>query len=292
MFEEKKLEDRMPLGKQLLYQAVCLFIALTVLYPVAWIVGISINGRNEYRPRDIIPPIEYMSLEAYGRVLTEPTANPVSFLELARNSLMLSTGVALAAMLFGVSAAYVLSRFEFQGRRILMMAFIGVLMLPSIATIAPLFVLLNRISFNLRNSLLGVGLAMTSTALPFAIWNLKGYLDTIPKDLSDAALIDGANFNQTFIYIILPLARPALVVTFFLSFLTGWTEFALSWQFLTNPKNFTLAMSLWNMTGQFSGDTPWSVFAAMSLMVSLPVAIIYLIFQRQLVSGLTLGATK
>jgi ABC-type maltose transport system permease subunit len=292
MFKEKKREDRMPLGRQLLYQAVCLLIAFTVLYPVVWIVGMSINGRNEYRPRDIIPPIEYMSLEAYGRVLTEPTANPVSFLELARNSLMLSTGVALAAMLFGVSAAYVLSRFEFQGRRVLMMAFIGVLMLPSIATIAPLFVLLNRISFNLRNSLLGVGLAMTSTALPFAIWNLKGYLDTIPKDLSDAALIDGANFNQTFIHIILPLARPALVVTFFLSFLTGWTEFALSWQFLTNPKNFTLAMSLWNMTGQFSGDTPWSVFAAMSLMVSLPVAIIYLIFQRQLVSGLTLGATK
>jgi arabinogalactan oligomer/maltooligosaccharide transport system permease protein len=292
MFEEKKREDRMPLGKQLLNQAVCLFIALTVLYPVAWIVGMSINGRNEYRPRDIIPPIEYMSLEAYGRVLTEPTANPVSFLELARNSLMLSTGVALAAMIFGVGAAYVLSRFEFRGRRILMMAFIGVLMLPSIATIAPLFVLLNRISFSLRNSLFGVGLAMTSTALPFAIWNLKGYLDTIPKDLSDAALIDGANFNQTFIHIILPLARPALVVTFFLSFLTGWTEFALSWQFLTNPKNFTLAMSLWNMTGQFSGDTPWAVFAAMSLMVSLPVAIIYLLFQRQLVSGLTLGATK
>jgi arabinogalactan oligomer/maltooligosaccharide transport system permease protein len=292
MFEKKKREDRMPLGKQLLFQVLCLFIAFTVLYPVVWIVGMSINGRNEYRPRDIIPPIKYMSLEAYGRVLTEPTANPVSFLELARNSLMLATGVALAAMLFGVGAAYVLSRFEFRGRRILMMAFIGVLMLPSIATIAPLFVLLNRISFNLRNSLLGVGLAMTSTALPFAIWNLKGYLDTIPKDLSDAALIDGANFNQTFIYIILPLARPALVVTFFLSFLTGWTEFALSWQFLTNPKNFTLAMSLWNMTGQFSGDTPWSVFAAMSLMVSLPVAIIYLIFQRQLVSGLTLGATK
>ena len=292
MFEKKKLEDRMPLGKQLLLQALCLFIALTVLYPVVWIVGMSINGRNEYRPRDIIPPVEYMSLESYGRVLSEPTANPVTFLELARNSMMLATGVALAAMFFGVSAAYVLSRFEFRGRRILMMAFIGVLMLPSIATIAPLFVLLNRISFNLRNSLLGVGLAMTSTALPFAIWNLKGYLDTIPKDLSDAALIDGANFNQTFIHIILPLARPALVVTFFLSFLTGWTEFALSWQFLTDPKDFTLAMSLWNMTGQFSGDTPWSVFAAMSLMVSLPVAIIYLAFQRQLVGGLTLGATK
>ena len=292
MSENKKLEDRMPLGRQLLFQALCLFIALTVLYPVVWIVGISINGRNEYRPRDIVPPVEYMSLEAYGRVLTEPTANPVTFLELARNSMLLATGVALAAMLFGVSAAYVLSRFDFRGRRILMMAFIGVLMLPSIATIAPLFVLLSRISFNLRNSLLGVGLAMTSTALPFAIWNLKGYLDTIPKDLSDAALIDGANFNQTFIHIILPLARPALVVTFFLSFLTGWTEFALSWQFLTDPKDFSLAMSLWNMTGQFSGDTPWSVFAAMSLMVSLPVAIIYLAFQRQLVSGLTLGATK
>ena len=146
--------------------------------------------------------------------------------------------------------------------------------------------------FNLRNSLWGVGLAMISGALPFSIWNLKGYLDTIPKDLEEAAIIDGASFNQVFMYIILPLSRPALAVTFFLGFLTGWTEFALSWQFLTKPENFTLAMALWNMTGQFSGDTPWSAFAAMAIMLSLPVAIVYLFLQQHIVGGLTVGGVK
>jgi arabinogalactan oligomer/maltooligosaccharide transport system permease protein len=233
------------------------------------------------------------------RVLSKPTANPVTFVELAFNSLKLAGGVALASVLIGVSAAYAFSRVEFRGRQFLMIAVITVLMLPSLATIAPLFVLLNQIrietadaSFILRNSLWGVGLAMTSGALPFAIWNLKGYIDTIPAELEEAARIDGAGPNQTFFRIILPLTTPALAVTFFLGFLTGWTEFALSWQFLTDPKDFTLAMSLWNLTGPWSGDTPWSVFAAMSLVVALPVALVYLVLQRYIVSGLTIGSVK
>jgi arabinogalactan oligomer/maltooligosaccharide transport system permease protein len=95
-----------------------------------------------------------------------------------------------------------------------------------------------------------------------------------------------------FFLIVLPLAVPALAVTGFLGFLTGWTEFVMSWQFLSNPKDFTLAMSLWNMTGQFSGDTPWSKFSAMALMVALPVAVVYLVLQRYIVGGLTVGSVK
>jgi len=293
MHDEKSL----PLGKQLLYQLLCLLIAAIVLYPILWVVAISFDARDIQRPTELIPP--EFSLQAYQRVLTQPTSNPVSFLALAKNSLLLASGVALFSVLIGVSAAYIFSRFDFRLRKLLMVAVLGVLMMPSIATIAPLFVLLNKVSFNtgdiqfnLRNSLLGVGMAMISGALPFAIWNLKGYLDTIPKDLAEAAMIDGASFNQVFLRIILPLARPALAVTFFLGFLTGWTEFAISWQFLTNPQDFTLSMALWNMTGQYSGDTPWSAFAAMALMLSLPVALVYLAFQRQIVSGLTMGSVK
>jgi arabinogalactan oligomer/maltooligosaccharide transport system permease protein len=286
-------ERRMPLRQQIISQLICLLIALIVLFPVLWILGMSLDARNVARPRELFPP--EVSFQAYARVLDKPTNNPVTFIELSRNSLMLASGVALGSVLLGVSAAYIFSRFNFTGRRALMLGVIGVLMLPTIATIAPLFVLLNSIrigDFNVRNSLLGVGLAMTSSALPFAIWNLKGYLDTVPKDLAEAAMIDGANFNQVFTQIILPLSRPALVVTFFLGFLTGWTEFAISWQFLTDPKDFTLSMALMNMTGQFSGDTPWSAFSAMALMVSLPVALVYLAFQRQIVSGLTVGSVK
>jgi arabinogalactan oligomer/maltooligosaccharide transport system permease protein len=245
---------------------------------------------------NLIPP--GASLQAYAKVLDKPTANPVTFGQLAFNSLKLGVGVSLFSVAVGVSAAYVFSRFDIKGRRVLMLAVLGVLMLPSIGTIAPLFVLLNKVQIGatpadtLRNSLLGVGLAITSGALPFSIWNLKGYLDTIPRDLEEAGLIDGASRNQVFLRIILPLATPALAVTAFLGFLSGWTEFAMSWQFLSKPSDFTLTMSLWNMTGQYAGNTPWSMFAAMSLLVAAPVAIVYLLLQKYIVSGLTIGSVK
>ncbi len=288
----------LPLGKQLLYQAILLLITFVVMFPILWIVSLSLDPRDISRPTELnlIPP--GASLKAYQQVLDKPTANPVTFGQLALNSFKLGIGVGIFSVAVGVSAAYVFSRFDIKGRRFLMLAVLGVLMLPSIGTIAPLFVMLNKIQIGstpaetLRNSLLGVGLAITSGALPFGIWNLKGYLDTIPRDLEEAALIDGANRNQVFLRIILPLATPALAVTGFLGFLSGWTEFALSWQFLTQPADFTLTMSLWNMTGQYAGNTPWSNFAAMSLLVAAPVAIVYLLLQKYIVGGLTIGSVK
>lgn len=347
---------RLPIAQHLLLQLFCLLIAFTVLFPILWIVSMSLDPRNIARPTELnlIPP--GASFDAYLSVLDKPTANPVTFAELALNSFKLAAGVSLVAVLIGVSAAYAFSRFKFAGRQTLMISVLAITVIPAVATLAPLFAMLNgiRVStsliniifiafgaviiimaglilwpnirdstlsvpmiglgavgllfggyvisqgfapdsgrpFILRDSLLGVGIAMISGALPFAIWNLKGYLDTIPKELEEAAIIDGASANQIFFQIVLPLAVPAIAVTGFLGFMGGWTEFFLSWQFLTQPKDFTLAMALWNMTGQYAGSVPWSKFAAMSIMVSLPVAIVYLALQRYIVGGLTLGGVK
>ena len=286
---------KLPLRKQLLLQAILLFITLIVMFPIMWIVSLSLDPRGISRPTELMLIPQGASLQAYKDIIDQPTANPVTFTQLTLNSLKLTGGVSLFALLVAITAAYTFSRKQFPGRKILMLGIITVLMLPAIATIAPLFVTLNQVQigdFNLRNSLWGVGLAMVAGALPFSIWNLKGYLDTIPKDLEEAAIIDGASPNQVFFRIILPLAVPALAVTFFIAFLGGWTEFALSWQFLTHPEDFTLAMALWNMTGQYAGSVPWSHFAAMSIMVALPVAIIYLALQKYIVGGLTIGSVK
>ena len=292
-------EKRLPLPQQIIFQLLAAFVAFTVLVPILWVVSLSLDPRDLSRPPDfrLIPP--GASLDAYKRVFDKPTNNPVTFTELALNQLKLAGGVAFFSVFIGIFAAYAFSRFEFAGRKILMLGMIMVLMLPGIATIAPLFVMLNSINinlgeiqFNLRNSLWGVGLAMVSGALPFSVWNLKGYLDTIPRELEEAARIDGAGPNQTFFLIILPLAVPSIAVVGFLGFLGGWTEFALSWMFLTNPKDFTLAMSLYNMVGQYSADTPWSSFSAMALMVATPVALVYLALQKYIVGGLTLGGVK
>src|SRR5690606_21961956 len=134
------------------------------------------------------------------------------------------------------------------------------------ATVTPLYVLLGQIRLGdeaLRSTLLGLAIAYTSGTLPFAIWNLKGYFDTIPAELEEAALIDGASVTQAFFRIIVPLALPALAVTVLLGFMAGWTEFVMAWLFLEDPSRFTLAMALRSMQGQYT--TPWSTFFALAL---------------------------
>lgn len=282
------------LGRQLVLQLLCLLIALTVLFPIAWIASMSLDTTN-VRPTGLNLIPAHPSLDAYRTVLAQPTQNPVSFVELAVNSLFLAVVISALSVAVGVLAAYAFSRMQFRGREFLMIAILAVLMLPAIATLAPLFVMLNKVvigSFNLRNSLIGVSLAVLAGQLPFAIWNMKGYLDTIPKELEEAATVDGAGRVQTFVRIILPLATPVIAVTAFFGFIAGWTEFYFSWQFLENPQNFTLAMALNGMVGQYAGSTPWSSFAAFSILVALPVSVVYLFLQRYIISGLTIGSVK
>jgi arabinogalactan oligomer / maltooligosaccharide transport system permease protein len=195
---------RLTLGRQILLQLILLFVTFTVLFPLIWIVSMALDPRNLARPDglNLIPP--GASLESFQKVIAQPTSNPISFIELALNSLKIAIGSSAVAVGIGILAAYAFSRLKFRGREALMIAVLGVLMLPAVATIIPLFIFLNQfqirfgeLSFNLRNSLVGVTLAVISAQLPFAIWNLKGYLDTIPKDLEEAAAVDGATQNRS-----------------------------------------------------------------------------------------------
>jgi arabinogalactan oligomer/maltooligosaccharide transport system permease protein len=308
---------KLPLWRQFLLQLICIAILIEVMFPLMYVITMSLSSRTE-RPSALqIFPTEF-SLGAFKQVLDKPTANPVTFIVLLRNSFLLSFGVGAAALLIAVSAAYAFSRFKFKMRQVLMVLVFIPLLMPAVGLTTPLFLLLNsvRISncggnviaiapftacaagtsakllFNLRDSLLGVGVAMISGALPFAVWNLKGYLDTIPTELEEAAKIDGADSNQIFFQIVLPLAVPQLAVTFFLGFIGHWQEFALPWLFLTKPGSYTLSMTLYNMVGQYATSIPWNRFAAMSIIVAAPVAIIYIALQKQIVSGLTAGSVK
>ena len=217
----------------------------------------------------------------------------MTFGKLIANSLLVALGTSVLSVALGSSAAYAFSRFRFIGRQAGMLGFIVLMMLPTTATLAPLYVLLSLIKVNgepLRATLFGLMIAYGSSTLPFAIWNLKGYFDTIPKELEEAALIDGCSVTTAFFRIIMPLSVPALAITVLFSFMSGWTEFILAWTFLENPARFTLAMALRSMQGEYS--TPWSDFSAMSILMSIPILIIFYVFQRYMVSGLTVGGVK
>ncbi len=296
----KKLQ---PILRQIGLQLFLLSVTAVVLFPVLWMVSIAIDPRNIDKPLELtlIPP--GASFESFKKVLFEPNlvlcANPaepascMTFLKLLGNSLFVSLGTALFSVVLGASAAYAFSRFKFIGRQAGMLAFIALLMLPGTATITPLYVLLSQIKIGgeaLRSTLVGLAIAYTSGSLPFAIWNLKGYFDTVPQDLEEAALIDGASVTQAFFRVIVPLSVPALAVTVLLGFMTGWTEFVLAWLFLEDPSRFTLAMALRSMQGQFT--TPWSEFFALSLVMSVPPVLLFFALQRYIVSGLTVGGVK
>ena len=278
-------------------------VTVAVLFPIMWVVSLALDPRNIDKPLELrlIPP--GASLDAFERILVKPfgllctnPTNPSScmtFVKLLRNSLLVALGTSLISVVLGSSAAYAFSRFRFVGRQAGMLGFIVLLMLPASATLAPLYVLLSQIKLggeSLRTTLFGLALAYGSGTLPFAIWNLKGYFDTVPVELEEAALIDGASMTQVFFRIMLPLSVPAMAVTVLFAFMSGWTEFVLAWTFLENPSRFTLAMALRSMQGQFA--TPWSDFAAMSILMTIPILILFFAMQRYIVSGLTVGGVK
>ncbi len=313
----KGVGRKLPLWRQLLIQFFCLLIFAEVMFPLMYVITMSLSSRSE-RPSALQLFPKEISLVAFKQILDRPTANPVTFSVLLRNSFLLSFSVGLVSLLIAVTAAYSFSRFNFSLRQVLMILVFVPLLMPAVGLATPLFLLLNsikfvdcgagvmaltpftscavgvtgKIIFNLRDSLLGVGIAMISGALPFAVWNLKGYIDTIPRELEEAAKIDGADSNQIFWKIVLPLAVPQLAVTFFLGFIGHWQEFVMPWLFLTNPGSYTLSMTLYNMVGQYATSIPWNNFSAMAIIVAAPVAVIYILLQKQIVSGLTLGGVK
>jgi len=296
----KKSKD---IWSQIGTHAFLILVAVGVLFPILWIFSLALDPRNIDKPLTLtlIPP--GASLAAFKRVLFEPFSmlckdpnNPAScmtFLKLLSNSLLVALGTSVFSVTLGASAAYAFSRFKFIGRQVGMLGFIILMMLPTTATLAPLYVLLSLVKIGsepLRATLLGLMIAYGSGTLPFAIWNLKGYFDTIPKELEEAALIDGCNVTTAFFKVMIPLSVPALAITVLFSFMTGWTEFILAWTFLEDPSRFTLAMALRSMQGQYS--TPWSDFAAMSILMSIPILVLFYLLQRYIVSGLTVGGVK
>ncbi len=161
-------------------------------------------------------------------------------------------------------------------------------MFPGTLMMIPLYLIVNWLG--LLDNLAGLVLIYSTTSIPFCVWMLKGYFDTIPKDLEESALIDGASRTLIFYKIILPLAKPALAVTALFSFMTAWNEYIQAATFMNRELSYTLPVALRNFVGQFAQD--WGLFAAGAILVSIPIVALFFILQKYLVSGLTAGSVK
>ena len=205
-----------------------------------------------------------------------------------RNSLGVGIGTMLSGLVGSATGAYALARFRFTGKRMTLILLLAIQAFPTVLALVPIYLILKTIG--LIGSPFGLMLAYVASALVFSTWNLKGYFDTIPRELDEAALIDGCTVTQAFIRIILPLSLPALAVTALLMFLTAWNEWVMAQTLLLNEDSYTVPVGLWGLQNNYR--IPWGYFAAASCIVSIPVVVLFLGLQQYFRSGLTVGSVK
>ena len=270
---------------------------LITIYPVLWVLALAFSGQQSVaiidlpkdptflaRLRGVVPWPANFSVKNFTDVMTEQP-----FGTWLLNSVLVSVMTTILGVFLACTAAYAFSRFKFAGRDAGMLAFLVSQMFPGTLMLIPLFIIIVK-WLGLGNTFWGLVIVYATTAIPFCVWMLKGYFDTIPIDIEESARIDGASPGVIFFRIILPLAKPAIAITALFSFMTAWNEFILASVFLESELKYTAPVGLRFFVGGFSSQ--WGFFAAGSVIVSVPVVVLFLYLQKYLVGGLTAGSVK
>ena len=267
---------------------IVLFLILAIvtfasIYPVLTVLTVSLRPGDRLLSTslEIIP--KDASFDSYVALFRDRP-----FARWMLNSTLVALCVTVFATSLASTAGYAFSRFRFPGHRAGMALLLITQMFPATMLLLPMFLMLAKL--HLINSYLGLIVVYSATALPFTIWQMKGYYDTIPRELEEAAIMDGAGRFTVFYRVILPLAAPALVITALFSFLTAWSEYIVAAQVLLTENLFTVPLGLKQF--QSSMTTEWGLYAAGSIIVSIPVVALFMYLSRWLVSGLTLGSVK
>lgn len=276
-----------PVSAALVHAALALACAAT-LYPVLWVLKLALS------PGDTLsltpnPFPDAVSLDNFRAVLlAQDSAGRWIFGRQLVCSAAVSAATTVVGLSLAVTAAYALSRFRFPGREGSLSLLLVSQMFPAVLTLIPIYYILQKLG--LLNSLWGLIFVYSTSSLPFCVWMLKGYFDTIPRELEEAALMDGARPSRVLWSIVLPLARPALAVTALFSFMTAWNEFILAATLLNDASLFTLPVGIQGYIGEYRAE--WGKFAAAALVVSAPVMALFFALQKHLVGGLTAGGVK
>lgn len=272
-------------------------MVIITIYPILFVITIAFSGGQTLniadlppdpgvsdRLRAITPWPETVSVENFRSLFADQP-----FARWLLNSVVVALLTTLVGVMLASTAAYAFSRFRFPGRRSGLMMFLVAQMFPGTLMMIPLYIIIVQ-WLGLGSRYLALVLMYSVTAIPFCVWMMKGYFDTIPKELEESALIDGASQATIFFRIVLPLAKPAVAVTALFSFMTAWNEFIQAATFMNQEDMYTAPVGLRFFVSGFSEQ--WGYFAAGSIVAAVPVALLFLFLQKYLVSGLTAGAVK
>lgn len=279
---EPKPRRERSVGASILLHGTLLVAVFIALFPVIWVFLSSLKPASEIQ-RSTVQLFSSPSLDNYRTVLVD-TNFPIWF----KNSVIVALFTMVIGMSMSATAGYALARFNFAGKRALMWTFLITQMFPVAILIVPIYTIMANLG--LIDTKLSLIIAYCTTAVPFCAWMMKGYFETIPKELDEAAALDGLGPFGTFYRVILPLARPGLAVTAFYTFLTAWGEVAYAIAFLQTDKNLTLGAGLQQFVPQF--NQRWELLTPAAIMVMIPAGIVFFFAQRHLVAGLTAGGTK
>ncbi|WP_066196306.1 sugar ABC transporter permease [Gracilibacillus timonensis] len=261
-----------------------LFMFVIIGYPLVWTFMMSLNPGTNMLVTQLVP--DNPTFEHYNWLFTDPNSD---YLLWYKNSVIIAILNALGSVIITSLIAYAFSRYKFVGRKYGLYLFLLLQMFPALMGMVAIYILLTTIG--LVDSIWGLLLIYLGGQIPFNAWLVKGYYDTIPRELDEAAKIDGAGHLRIFWTIMLPLAKPILAVVALFNFMAPFMDFLLPQIVLTSPENYTLALGLYNfISDQFS--TNFTRFAAGSILIALPIALVFLMLQRYLIGGLTAGSTK
>lgn len=270
--------------KLALVNVILILVCIVTFIPILYAFSVSINEQNSLLSSDFSFIPKKMTFENYRRVFTE---EPVVMW--FQNSLFLAVSTVVISLGTGIPAAYIFSRRKFPGRKVILQLLILLYAFPSLLSMTALYKLLSPMG--LINTKTGLIIVYTGTMAVFALWNMKGYFDTIPVEIEEAAMIDGASPVQIVGKIVLPLAKPTVAVTAMMVLIYVWNEYIFAINFMTGENTYTLAAGLYSLQANETSGS-WPVFSAASLLVSLPILIIFFALQKNMASGLTSGGVK
>ncbi|MFH8793159.1 carbohydrate ABC transporter permease [Streptomyces sp. NPDC017941] len=251
------------------------------LFPVYWMVSTAFDPKALTRGSDLLP--SGISFEHFDFVFDRG-----NFGQYLLNSAIVGIATILAAALLSLFAAIAVARFKFKFRTSVLIMVLIVQMVPLEALVIPLFIQMR--DYEMLNSLLGLSIVYIALSLPFAIWTLRGFVAAVPKEVEEAAYIDGASWFRMFWSVLLPLVGPGLVATSIFAFITAWNEFVFAYTFMKGNDKYTAAVGIFQFFGE--NTTSWGPVMASSTLVTVPVMIFFVLVHRRLGSGLAAGAVK